>query len=117
MVTQEHHQRQIAPEDVRVVEHRVDLEVLVELVGGDQVRIQTQSVCVSSSPEADQGQHHGQGDGHQQTADQQLASPEGEISQPRQQDRERDVEEDLVLERIDEVRVGASTATEARTAR
>ena len=39
---QEHHDRQEAPVDVRVEEERVDPEVVLELVGGDDLRVEEQ---------------------------------------------------------------------------
>jgi hypothetical protein len=53
--------------------------------------------------EADQREGHGQADGHEQAADQQHAIPL-DVPQARQQHRERDVEEDLVLDRLDETK-------------
>ena len=61
--TADHHERQEAPVDARVEEHRVDAEVVVVLVGRDHLRVQEQRLAVVLD-EADAREQHRQRDRH-----------------------------------------------------
>ena len=94
----DHHQRQEAPVDVRVEEQRVDAEVLLDLVGGDHLRVQQQAARLEL-PEADRGEHQRQHD-ERAAAPGQLARRPRQPAQQREEQRERHVEEDDLLERL-----------------
>ena len=100
---QDHHQREVATEDVLVVEDRVDREVLVQLILAHELRAD-QEVLRRLLVEADQREDDRQPGRDHEAAHQQLAVPL-QVAQQRQQDRERDVEEHLVLEALRKARV------------
>ena len=94
----DHHQREEAPVDVRVEEQRVDPEVLLDLVGGDHLRVQ-QQVARLELPEADRGEDERQRHERAAAPGQPPRRPL-QPAQEREQQRERHVEEHDLLERL-----------------
>ena len=87
----QHHEHQEASVDARVEEDRVDAEVVVVLVRGDELRVQEQALAVVLD-EPDPGQHDRDRDEDQQRAAQQARRP-AHFPQQHEQQRERHVEE------------------------
>ena len=99
---QDHHEREEPPEDVRVEEHRVDREVRVQLVGGDQLRVQEDRLGLVLD-EPDQREQHRQPGEQREAAPRQPLRPV-ESAQQAVGERERHVEEHHLLERGRELR-------------
>ena len=72
----DHHERQEAPVDARVEEHRVDPEVVVELVGRHHLRVQEQRLA-GVLDEAHPGEQDRLGDGDAEAPQQQLGASSG----------------------------------------
>ena len=86
-----HHEREEAPVDARVEEQRVDAEVVVELVGRHDLRVQEQRLAVVLD-EADAGEQDRQPDRHAEAREHQ-ARREAHLAERQEEQRERDVEE------------------------
>ncbi|MDX6728124.1 MAG: hypothetical protein QOK49_2929 [Baekduia sp.] len=97
----EHDQRQEAPVDVGVEEERVDPEVALELVGGDDLGVQEQVARVVLH-EADRRERQRQRAQDAERLHRQPRCPR-DARQQREQQRERHVEEDDVLQGLGEV--------------
>ena len=95
---QHHHDRQEAPVDVRVEEQRVDAEVVLELVGGDDLRVEEQ-VARRVLDEADRRERHGEPGRAPPGSGRPAAWSTCRRREQHEQHGERDVEEDDVLER------------------
>ena len=98
---QQHGDGQEAPVDVGVEEQRVDPEVVLELVGGDDLRVEEQ-VARGVLDEADRGQRDRHAEEHPQRDAQDARRPPA-AAQEHEQQREGNVEEDDVLQRAVEV--------------
>ncbi len=97
----QHHEHEETPVDIRVPEDGVDAEVGLELVRRDHLRV-PQELAALVLPEADRDEHQRQHDGDCQATQDQLAAP-SDLGQEAEQHRERDQEEDDLLERRVEV--------------
>ena len=91
----DHHDHEEAPVDVRVEEQRVDPEVVVELIGGDHLRVQEERLSVVLD-EADSREQQGLGDDHPETLEEQAAL-EAHAAQEQEQQTEGQIEEGEVL--------------------
>ena len=91
----DHHQHREAPVDVRVEEQRVDPEVVVELVGGDHLRVQEEGLSVVLD-EPDSGEQRPPGRRPPRDTEEQRARP-AHAAQQQEQQPEGQVEEGEVL--------------------
>ena len=98
---QDHHHRQEPAEDVGVEEHRVDREVRMQVVGDDEARIEDDRLG-RVLHEPDDREQHGEGDHQLHTSADELPVPVDAAHQ-REHQRERDVEEHHLLQRLLEV--------------
>ena len=96
------HERQRPPQDVRVVEERVDAEVEMQLVGGEQVPLAEEEVASRVLPERDPGEDkRDRGDRDQDPAQQPIAP--ADLTEHHEQQRKGNEEEGGVLDRVRDV--------------